>query len=832
MVRLTTQVLNKRLSKSPAGKKFDEQHYRDFFRSLTGKTPYAYQTELAKELIAGRSVVLRAPTGAGKTWATVVPFLYTRIENQPSPDRLIYALPLRSLASSLHESTMGMVKKLTHPAIHVCTSARDRHYSPEDPFYITLQMGGQQDDPFFEGDIVFTTIDQLLSSYLFAPVSLPERVGNIGAGALIGSLAVFDEVHLLDPSRSLATSIEMLDRLKNLSQFVFMTATMPDSVLCWLEGKLGAKGKTLSPDEVLKLPSHATKERSFMWVQHSLTADDIIGQHEDHKGRTIAIVNTVGRAQALFREVRNKAKELFPPPEILLLHSRFYPEDRQYWESQLDSMFGPEASRSNAILISTQVVEAGIDISADVLLTELAPLSSLIQRAGRVARYQHPRDTGKFVVFELPTDNNGTFKLGPYMDQAEAVDSTRCLFVRLKEEKSVNYLEELAWLNEVHATSDLAALSHLDSLHAHRKHVLEAMDGLDESACSRLIRDISSVSVILTDKPEQLSFAGKRWPELLGVPRSSLFQLKEACSKAQKPEWVLKIPIINEIESLPAAGLSAAWEPVTNPTKATWLVAIHPNFASYSREVGLELGQQSENTPAVRYAQPSPLPRYSYKREAFVIHANRIVKQAQRIMVRHSAMIRSLCDRHPEVPVTGLVELVCALHDTGKLQIDWQREAQKWQRHFDSTVGVTGDSSEPLAHTTYDPERDKGNPLLPRFPPHASCGAFAALDYFGRHFPSEATVLCTAVGRHHGAHTKRLQTYELVSDAREVLEECLPANAPRPLSVCQRASRVDAAQFPGACLLHFSEDQTCWPLYVGLVRILRLADQGSFQDQS
>lgn len=104
-------------------------------------------------------------------------------------------------------------------------------------------MGGQQDDPFFEGDVTFTTIDQLLSSYLFAPVSLPERVGNIGTGALIGSLVVFDEVHLLDPTRSLATSIEMLDRLKSLAQFVPMTATMPDSVLHWLEGKLGAKGE-------------------------------------------------------------------------------------------------------------------------------------------------------------------------------------------------------------------------------------------------------------------------------------------------------------------------------------------------------------------------------------------------------------------------------------------------------------------------------------------------------------------------------------------------------------------------------------------------------------
>jgi len=235
------------------------ERYRQFFQRLTGNPPYLYQEQVAEELIRGRSVVLRAPTGSGKTWATVAPFLFKRVEKQGGVDRLIYALPLRSLASSLHQSTIGRLRKLADPAMSVCTAARNRRYSPDDPLYITLQMGGQQDDPFFEGDVIFTTIDQLLSSYLFAPVSLPERVGNIGAGALIGSLIVFDEIHLLDPTRSLTTSIEMLDRLKTLAQFVLMTATMPDGVLHWFEGKLGAQGKTLSSDEVLKLPSHATK---------------------------------------------------------------------------------------------------------------------------------------------------------------------------------------------------------------------------------------------------------------------------------------------------------------------------------------------------------------------------------------------------------------------------------------------------------------------------------------------------------------------------------------------------------------------------------------------
>src|SRR5205823_11457369 len=102
--------------------------------------------------------------------------------------------------------------------------------------------------------------------------------------------------------------------------------------------------------------------------------------------------------------------------------------------------------------------------------------------------------------------------------------------------------EELEWLKRIHDVSDLEELKPLDSLHIHRQHVLTAMEGLDGAACSRLIRDASSVNVVLTDKPENLNFTARKWPELLSVPRTSLFKLKEACAKAGSAEWVLKVP--------------------------------------------------------------------------------------------------------------------------------------------------------------------------------------------------------------------------------------------------------------------------------------------------
>ena len=809
---------------SQRGQPFNETLYEEFFTRLTGNTPYLYQTKIAQELAQGKSLILRAPTGSGKTWATVAPFLYSCVTQNKLADRLLYALPLRALASDLYKSTNARLEKLAEFKEQVGHSAKNRRYRAEEPFYLGLQMGGQQDDPFFEGDVTFTTIDQLLSAYLFAPVSLPARVGNIGAGALIGSLLVFDEVHLLDPERSLATTVEMLDRLKGLAQFVLMTATMPDSVMEWLANKLGATSISLTADEVRQLPSHASKQRAFEWRPSPLTAEDIVREHKD---RTIAIVNSVGRSQELYREVCEKVKDWPNPPLIVLLHSRFFRADRERWETKLGDYFGPKAAFGNAILISTQVVEAGIDISADVLLTELAPLNSLLQRAGRCARYAN-RNTGRLLVFDLPRDERGQMKVGPYRDKETVaiIAATRELLVSEERLPLLDYSGELKWLQNIHEEPDLKALQPLNSLTNRRDLVLRAIDGLDAAALPRLVREISSVNVILTHRPEDLQFSSKQWPELLSIPRTSLFKLKEACS--QSSEWVMKVP--EEIESESNQRLDFTWGVVKNPAAVSWLVVINPKFTSYSEKVGLELGESSEEEREVHYKPSPPVPHYSYQKELFVTHARRVAERGKRILEKCPRAMGKLQQYYPDIPLWEVHLLACALHDTGKLQVKWQSEAELWQRDRDAEM-KRPHYPEPLAHTDYDPERDKGK-RLPAFPPHAACGGFALLPYFAQHFPAEIILLlCTAITRHHGTHTSTLNRFELEKEAASLLEQCLPDFAPRLLRISSQSPST-LIGFEEDCLLHMTDtdQENFWPLYANVIRLLRLADQGSFQD--
>lgn len=94
--------------------------------------------------------------------------------------------------------------------------------------------------------------------------------------------------------------------------------------------------------------------------------------------RTLAVVNTVRSARELHAELV-KAK---PEADLVLLHSRFRPPDRQ---RQLERCLRPPGP-SGTIVVATQVIEAGVDLSAEVLFTEVAPWSSIVQRCGRVNR--------------------------------------------------------------------------------------------------------------------------------------------------------------------------------------------------------------------------------------------------------------------------------------------------------------------------------------------------------------------------------------------------------------------------------------------------------------
>lgn len=819
-------------------------NYETFFCALTGKVAHGFQVELAQKLLAGRSVVLRAPTGTGKTWATVAPFLYSLWRGQPQADRLLYTLPLRSLASSLHHDVFTHLQRARGLFGKVASEGKDREYQGGHR-YCSLQMGGEGHDPFFESDLVFTTIDQLLSGYLGLPVSLPRRLGNMVGGALVGSYIVFDELHLLEPSRAMGTTIEMLDRLHGLTQFVLMTATLSDSGVEWLGSRLRAEPFVIPDSQIRRIPSHETKRREWRRVNHPLTAKDV--QQSHCGGRTIALTNTVSRAQSLFKELRTHYAGT--PTKVILLHSRFFPCDRKVVEDQLAGYFGPDATLFDVVLVTTQAVEAGIDISADELLTDLAPMNALIQRAGRVARYPH-RNRGRIAVFDVENPR-------PYND-AVAIQTTRDVLLGLPPEgRVVDFMEEQLWIDRVHGGAEEQVLKTYENLHTRRQQVHEAMEG-DQGKLPDLVRDIDSVSIILTECPEDLDFSGRApdgrrigWPRMLSSPRTSLMRLRSFFDSLSEREWIAKGACEAESDGeKEGPGLRFKWQRVESAgaLRAQWLVAVHPDFGSYDPIVGLVLGERG-SAPDVVYGEQPQAPRYQYDFELWADHARRvrdqgrIMHQSHRRAAEKLARSAVLTSATPE-QIELMVELACALHDTGKLATAWQAVAWRWQRDKDGRLRSTGleppeRPEAPLAHTSFDPVADRQHRGLPQyqFPNHALEGAYAVeeslcqvlTDLCGpRAGLIAALAIVSAIARHHAPRAKRLGEFRTDSAAMRVLSDLLGDEVSYVLK--NPGSQVEANSFGDRLLnLRIEEHELCWPLFAFLIRRLRLADQASFK---
>lgn len=88
------------------------EQIRSHFTHLTGFIPRQFQQETIVAILTGRNILLRAPTGAGKTETAIAPFLLAKVMGIESfPNKLIYIVPLRTLATSLRERVQNYVKE-------------------------------------------------------------------------------------------------------------------------------------------------------------------------------------------------------------------------------------------------------------------------------------------------------------------------------------------------------------------------------------------------------------------------------------------------------------------------------------------------------------------------------------------------------------------------------------------------------------------------------------------------------------------------------------------------------------------------------------------------
>ncbi len=372
--------------------------FQEFFKKATGFGPFPYQASLANADMS--HMALAAPTGAGKTAAAIIAWLWQRQQNpKKTPTRLILCEPQRTLVEQTYNVAKSWLENLDLIAEH--DSQTDLYNKNTKKVSIHAMQGGFIDEKWElcpeQPAIIIGTQDQLLSRALNRGYAMSRFRWPIHFGLFHNDCQwVFDEIQLMGPGLTTSAQLHGLrNKLGTIepAHSLWMSATLRKDWLKTVDHPIDGKHNlTIHPftaaDEE-KMAQRLQAKKPLFPLPVSLNgggkkdvepylkevAELVINLHR--KGQfTLVILNTVDRARSLYR----KLKKSLDKQTLYLLHSRFRPVDRN---KILEKIQVPDIDK---IVISTQVVEAGVDISADILITELAPKASMIQRFGRCNR--------------------------------------------------------------------------------------------------------------------------------------------------------------------------------------------------------------------------------------------------------------------------------------------------------------------------------------------------------------------------------------------------------------------------------------------------------------
>ncbi len=762
----------------------NESFQNQAFR-LTGCRPYGYQLKVADALCRRRHVLVRVPTGCGKTLSVVAPFLFDRANggNAIGARRLIYVLPMRTLVRSIERD----IRELVARARLDCT--------------VTVQTGDEPGDPYLDrGDIVVTTYDQFLSGLLCGPYGLSDRQFNVNAAAAVGNLMVFDEFHLMEPDKAFLTSAAMMHLFREWSQSVWMTATATSPLVDALRNALSVEEITLSEEDEAQIPAIAEVRREIVRIREPLTVEHLLR----HKGkRVVAVVNQVKRAQRLFEDLYGRRVELGIETPIRCLHARFFRSHRNATEAWLREAFAKDAEQP-AVLVTTQAVEAGVDISADVLLTELAPANSLMQRAGRCARYA--KQSGIVEVYDLPDAGK------PFLPYAKEIVEQTDLAIGDGVRWSRQWANELN--EQVHQATDEQLVKNKWPIQ--RDKCMDAIRSrcmkLNSKGISEFIREGSdSVRVAVTS-----TYDRPHWQyESLQVYRADFERLALAH--------------LNSVRRWDFDEQSWAAFKGQDEISRSLIVAIHPGVAGYSSRSGLRLfeagEQESPAVPPRDKERPRPI-----HAEPWTVHALAVARRALKELGDFGGMLESAPTRIDSLK--SWLHFAALSHDLGKLQVSWQRWAKQYQTQ---KSGGTPTKNELLAHTDFDyanpSDRSLSRATKPSRPAHSSASAWyaASIDWEpgeSNHLMKAAALF--AIVAHHGGWWNGRAIEPLTAGANDACTAAgLPGLSGSTGVTVGSSERFEKESLKVPLSNYFEE---FWPVASILVRLLRIADQRSLEE--
>ena len=382
--------------------------------------------------------IITAPTGEGKTEAALL--AASRYATAAGTAGWYFAMPTMGTADGLHSRLERILPALVEgpaPPLHLLHSLRRLRGEPTgwDAADPQARRWMTSDRKAFLAPCAVGTVDQALMAVLRTKHS-PLRMLAAVSGVLI-----IDEAHVFDPYTQ-----RLLRRLLQWAaaagaSVVVMSATLPHDLAvsffdAYRDGTRragtqpsdSAAPKIDYPGWVAWTPEHgwsasssrcaARSPRTLTFRTRRTSATDLDTEISERAldassdgGCVMIVRETVAKAQRTFELLDSISPDRC---ETLLLHSRFRHDDRRSAAEDLLERLGPPPSRDRPdrlVLVATQIVELSLDVDFDLVLSDLAPMAALLQRAGRCHRHNRRSrppavQTAAVEVF-IPVDSDG-----------------------------------------------------------------------------------------------------------------------------------------------------------------------------------------------------------------------------------------------------------------------------------------------------------------------------------------------------------------------------------------------------------------------------------------
>lgn len=410
-----------------------------------------------------KNLIVIAPTGSGKTEASLL---------WMNGEKSFYTLPLKVSSNAIYLRIKENYEYKDVALLHSdAIAVYLREYNGNEDIGEKYERSKMLSQP-----LTVCTVDQLFR-FVYRALGT-----EIFAATLKYSKLVLDEIQAYEP-RVIATIIYGLKMIQEMGgKFAIITATFPPVLKYFMEQYGLFEGKqyifkdfTGKEYQVEKYPRHKVE------IRHSeMNLDEIRLRGKNRK--VLVICNTVSKAQKLYKKLEGE--------NVWLLHSKYIRRDRAFLERKI---MGFSESGESGIWITTQIVEASLDIDFDILYTEMCTTDSLLQRMGRCNRKgRYCPNEANIVVF----DNRNGVSEGKRRSVYEDKLYDRSLELLSKYEHILfSEDKKTAYMNEVYSVDGVKETIYFENIQKDLK-LFSEIHPTEYSADEAEVRDIRSVTIV------------------------------------------------------------------------------------------------------------------------------------------------------------------------------------------------------------------------------------------------------------------------------------------------------------------------------------------------